>query len=199
MIKNPKFVISADIYNKCSQFAKDSVGTSADKYAKRNQNNISKITNDIICGKVAEQYVYETLKEIYPNLSQPDYNVYEKKLKNFSADLSDESIPIKIGVKSQNFDSEQLYGCSFVFQGNIGKKYDSDTGVFGEKDDSHFISFVSLNMPKRIGEIRAIVKVSWLIDNKLFKPMQLKNLQGNKCAVYFSDLEAFDPGDLWQI
>jgi len=40
---NLKYIISDEMYAKCEKFAQDSVLTSADKYARRNQSNIEKI------------------------------------------------------------------------------------------------------------------------------------------------------------
>jgi len=182
-----KLTISEELLNKCTQFAKDSVNTSADKYARRNQSNISKIIEDIRNGKIAEEVVWSTLSKIYPNLSQPDFNIYDKKNKNWNPDLRDQSIPLKLAVKSQEIKSEIAYGRSWVFQYGNGK-FDCDTGVFGTIDDTHYVSFVSLNIPKRTAEIHAIVRIKWLHENKLFKPMKMKNLQNNKLAVYYEDL-----------
>lgn len=191
--KDSYFTITEETLNKCMQFAKDSVTTSIDKYARRNQNNVNKIIEDIRNGKLAEEYVWQELKELYPNLSKPDYNIYDKKQKNWDADLKDPSVPLKIAVKSQEIKSEMAYGRSWVFQFRPESKFDTDTGIFGKQDNEDhyvsFVSFVSLNVAKRIGYIRALVKVNWLHQNKLFKAMQLKNLQNNKIAVYFSDLE----------
>lgn len=188
--KDMTFSIAEETLDKCLQFAKDSVATSIDKYARRHQNNVNKIIEDIRNGKLAEEYVWQKLSESYPNLSKPDYNIYDKKQKNWDADLKDLSIPLRIAVKSQEIKSEMAYGRSWVFQFNTESKFDTDTGVFSkQKNEDHYASFVSLNIAKRIGYIRAIVKINWLHQNKLFKAMQLKNLQNNKVAVYFSDLE----------
>lgn len=197
-IKDPKFVISEEVLQKCTQFAKDSVSTSADKYARRNQTNVIKIMDDIRNGKLAEESVYQKISEIYPNISKPDFNIYDKKQKSWDPDLKDSNIPIRVAVKSQEIKSEIAYGRSWVFQYGNGGKFDCDTGIFGKGDDSHFVCFVSLNVPKRQGQIQAIVKVQWLHDNNLFKPMKMKNLQGNKVAVYYEDLEKLSD-QLWQI
>lgn len=198
LIKNKMFTISDNVLKRCSDFAKESVGTSADKYARRNQSNIAKITKDITIGKVGEEYVWKILSDIYPNLSTPDYNIYDKKQKNWDPDLKDIDSGLKIAVKCQDIQSEINYGRSWVFQYNSGKKFDCDTGVFEKHDNNHYVCFVSLNTPKRCGELQAIVKISWLHDNNLFQPMKMKNLQGNKLAVYFDDLKKIED-ELWQL
>jgi hypothetical protein len=193
---DPKFIITPELLAKCLQFGKNSVGTSKDKYASRNQNNIEKIIKDIQRGKVAEQCVYDKLVLNYSNLSKPDFNIYEKKDKNWDPDLKDNDSLLKFAVKSQNKKSASMYGESYVFQiGN--RKYDCDTSIFGEIDLNHYVCFVSIDFDKNIGEIRGIVKVQWLHDNKLFKPMQLAYLK-SKVAVYYSDLEQYK-NQLFQI
>lgn len=193
------YTISEEIYQKCLQFAKDSVGTNSGKYASRNQFNVEKITKDIQVGKIGEECAYNFLTEKFPNLTKPDYVIYSKKDKSWSPDLKDLDSSIKIAVKSQNIDSAQAHGDSWVFQHRPNKKYDSDKEVFGDAiDQNQYVSFVSLNVPKRIGSVQAIVKIQWLHDNNLFKPMQKINLRDNKVAVYFEDLELFKD-QLWQI
>lgn len=195
---DPKFILTEEMIEKCSEFAKNSVGSSADKYARRNQFNIDKIMYDIKVGKLGEEGVYQKISQLYPDLSKPDYKIYDKKDKSWDSDLSDPIKHIKVGVKTQDIKSEVSYGRSWVFQYRAGKNYDSDTGIFKNSDTNNFVCFVSVNLPKRVGEIRGIVKVQWLHEQNLFKPMKLKNLQNNKVAVYYEDLEK-QPSKLFQL
>lgn len=188
---NPKFIIDSDTYNKCVTFAKASVGTSSDKYARRNQFDIDKIVKDIRNGKIGEEGVHKVLLEGLPQLSGPDHNIYDKKDKSWDPDLKDLSSGVRVGVKSQDYESAIHFGESWVFQFRAGQKYDVDTGIFGDKDDKHYVAFVALNVPKRTGEVRAIVRVSWLHEKNLFKEMKKQNLRGNKVAVYYDDLANF--------
>lgn len=193
-----KFIITPEIYEKCTDFAKASVGTSSNKYASRNQFNVEKIVKDIRNGKIGEEGVYQLLSATYPQLTQPDHNIYDKVNKSWDPDLKDAASGIRVGVKSQDIESAIHFGESWVFQFRAGQKYDVDTGIFGEKDDNHYVAFVALNVPKKTGEIRALVKVDWLHQNKLFKEMQKQTLRGNKVAVYYEDLERYKE-QLWQL
>ena len=195
---DPKFAISQDILDKCLTFAKSSVNTSSDKYARRNQFDVEKIIKDIRNGKVGEEAVYEKISALYPQLSKPDHQIYDKKNKSWDPDLKDTASKMRLAVKSQDIESAIAFGESWVFQFNDGKKYDCDTSIFGNTDDDHFVSFVSLNIPKRSGSIRALVKVSWLHQKKLFKEMKKQALRGNKVAVYYEDLEKYKD-ELWQL
>ncbi len=198
-MENPKFEITKEILESCSKFADDSVATSADKYARRGQMNVSKIRNDIRNGKIGEEGAWIKVSELYPNLSRPDFNIYDKKDKSWDPDLKDSDSNIRVAVKTQDYQSELDFSRSWVFQFGNGGKYDCDTGIFGkELDLNHYVSFVSINVPKRFGELRAIVKVQWLHDKKLFKEMKNPNLRGNKVAVYYEDLEKHID-ELWQL
>src|ERR1035437_635792 len=170
MIKDPKFLITEDMIEKCTEFANNSVGTSTGQYSKRGQFNVEKIEKDIKIGKLGEFGVYNKLLELYPQLTSPDTNIYSKGNKNWDADLKDRDAGISIGVKTQSVEQGALYGESWVFQSE-------DKGIFGKDiGDGHYVAFVSLNLPKMVGEIRGIVKVPWLIANDLFKPMKLAHL-----------------------
>lgn len=193
-----QFVITKDIFDKCTQFAKNSVTTSSDKYARRNQFDIDKIIKDIRNGKIAEEIVFLQVSSVVPGLTPPDYNIYDKKNKSWDPDLKDSNSNLHLAVKSQDIESEQSFSRSWVFQYGNGGKFDCDTGIFGKNNDNHYISFVSLNVPKRTGIIRALVKVNWLHNNKLFKEMKKQSLRGNKVAVYYEDLEKYSK-DLWQL
>lgn len=192
-------IITPEIYEKCTIFGKSSVTSSADKYAKRNQFDVEKIVKDIRNGKIAEELTRQVCLEQLPNLSEPDYNIYDKGNKSWDPDLKDLPLDIRVAVKSQDIESDINFGRSWVFQYGNGGKYDCDSGVFGKGDNSnHYVSFVSLNTPKRQGFIRALVKVSWLHDKKLFKEMKKQSLRGNKLAVYYEDLEKYKD-QLWQL
>lgn len=198
MTIEPNFEISPEVYTKCTNFANDSVKTSADKYARRNQNDVYKIMKDIRNGKIGEEAVYAKVVERFPKISEPDHNIYDKKDKSWAPDLKDADSDLRLAVKSQDFESAVNFGDSWVFQFGNGGKYDCDTEIFKEIDPNHYVAFVSLNVPKRKGTIRAIVKVSWLHEKKLFKEMKKQSLRGNKVAVYLEDLEKYKE-ELWQL
>lgn len=204
---NSKILISEDLLNKCMTFAKSSVSSSLDKYAYRHnfdindplavERAIDKFSKDICCGKIGEELVYSIFSEKIPGLSKPDYNIYSKKDKSWSSDLKDKDSLLSIAVKSQDIRSSINYGDSWVFQIGDGKK-DMDKEIFKNYNEHHYVSFVSLNVPKRSGQIRAMVKTSWLHNNKLFKNMVKDSLRSNKVAVYLENLEEYNK-ELWQL
>lgn len=192
-----KFIITDDMIQKCTDFAEKSVSTSADKYARRNQFNVEKIKKDILIGKIGEQGAWNILSKVYADLSSPDYAIYDKKQKKYNPDMIDSSTGIKVACKTQDFQSSMLYGDSWVFQNN--GSYDTDKEIFKKDlDSNNLVTFISTNFAKKTGEIRSIVKVDWLKQHNMFKPMKLKHLQNNKVAVYLEDLQKFS-AEMFQI
>ena len=195
---NPQFVISSKVFNKCDEFAQASLDTNSNRYARRNQFNIAKIAKDIRNGKIAEEYVYQNISPFYADLTAPDYQIYAAKNKSWDPDLKSEATKLNLAVKSQDIESALAYGESWVFQFNNGGNYDCDKGIFKEKNPNHYVAFVALNVAKKTGSLRAVVKVDWLHQKHLFKEMKKKTLRGNKVAVYFEDLEKY-PKQLFQL
>jgi len=207
MTMNSKFDISTETLDKCRRFGADSVSSSLDKYAFRHgfdvndpdavERAVSKFSKDITIGKIGEEFVYRKYVERIPELSPPDYNIYSIKDKSWEPDLKDLSSNLSIAVKSQDIRSKIDNSESWVFQlGSNGK--DTDKEIFNEVDDNKYVAFTSLNIPKRFGEIKAVVKLSWLHKMELFKPMQIDRLQSNKIAVYMCDLDNYKD-NLWQL
>ncbi len=188
---NEKIPIDEDLLTKAKNFAEASVNSSSDKYARRNQFSLEKIKQDITVGRVGEEIVYQQLKLVVPQLTSPDYTIYEAYDKSWDPDLKDLSTGTKFAVKTQDIRSDLEFGTSWVFQYNQNKNYDCDKEIFKEKNNS-YVCLVSLNIPRHYGSIRAIVKTDWLHQNSLFKDMKQEYLKGNKLAVYYDDLEKFE-------
>lgn len=203
---NSKFILTPEIISKCEQFARASAPTNMSALNRRGQSNPEAIIRQIKTGKSGEVCVHEIVSKDYPNLSEPDFNVYEKKDKSWSPDLQDLVTGFRLGVKSQEMESALQYYESWVFQFNDGKKFDCDTEVFGnDLDPNHYVTFVLVNTPKKVSQIRAIVKVQWLHDKELFQPMALQKFKStnNKLAVYYDHPEYNSlikyADELWQL
>lgn len=188
-----KYIISEELFNKTLEFAKDSAPTSQNKYAARGQNDIVRITSQIQAGKIGEQAIHDKLIIYLTGLSEPDYEIYHGKQKNWNPDLSDITIdpPITIGSKAQEYQQSLLFGESWVCEYRQDAKFDRDTGIFSEeaKKPGHFICCSLVNVPKRWVQLKAIIAISTLHEKKLFEPMVKKNLQSNKLAIYMDSIE----------
>ena len=192
---DPKATITVEMIEKATDFSAASVDTSTDKYASRNQFNRTKIVSDILTGKLAEELVYQKLKDYYLDLTEPDYAIYDKKNKSWEADLRVPSENLRIAVKSQTEDAARRWGRSWVFQLGNARDYDKEVVL---KKNNHYVALVSLDLPNMCGEIKSIVSIQWLHDNDMFKEMKLKYLQNNKKAVYYDDLISLEE-ELFQL
>ena len=102
----------------CKKFAIESCGTSKDEYARRNQNDMSKIQRDIYFGKLAEYMVYNNLIERGYIVNEPDVAIYIGYRKSYDADLTATTnagkieLHVKCHVKNSNFP------VSWMFQKN---------------------------------------------------------------------------------
>jgi hypothetical protein len=205
-VYNSKLIISPEILDKCEKFATASAPTNMSALSRRGQSNPEAIKRQIKSGKIAEVLVHQEASKNFPKLSEPDFNIYSKKEKSWDPDLRDLDSEIRIAVKSQEREQADYYHESWVFQFNDGKNYDCDTEIFGKNiNPNQYVAFILLNTPKKTGEIRAIVKVQWLHDKKLFQPMALAkfNQTNNKLAVYYDHPEYNSlikyQNELWQL
>ena len=95
--------------NKCEKFADDQLKGSAKLYAYRGESSKIKMREDIVIGKLAEVGACKFFKS-----KKPDFTIYERSKKSYSADLKLGNM--RIHVKSQSKESIRKYGHSWLFQ-----------------------------------------------------------------------------------
>lgn len=106
--------IPQEDYNKCLIFSNSVVDTNIDCYTRRNQNNLFKIKQDILVGKLAEFATYRFLVSKGRTVQEPDCQVYASNRKSFSADLTDGVN--KYHVKCMKKETAARFGLSWSFQ-----------------------------------------------------------------------------------
>ena len=77
-------------------FAHNCAKTNLSEYAKRNQENVKKVVQDICNGKIAELLVHRYLIEKGKPCTPPDFVIYPPKYKSYEADLISGSIHIHV-------------------------------------------------------------------------------------------------------
>ncbi len=155
----------------CSAFSNEVYQTNKDIYAQRNQNNESKVKNDIYIGKLAEFAVYNYLLSKGKIVSAPDIMIYESKKKSYDADLyinKDSPLHVKSCI-----DTGSQYN-SWLFQPN--------DPVTNEPTEDDMISFVVIT-PEALFYCY-IVKASDILDTY----REPRNKLLNKKAIYEIDL-----------
>lgn len=140
------------------------------------QHNVDKIKNDIIIGKLGEIAAYKYITSKGRVCTYPDFNVYQAYEKTYEADLF--SNDNKIHVKTQDIDSANRFGTSWMFQKN-------DTLTFSPSE-KEFILLSVLDSKNMKVMIKKIEKASYFIG-KYKEPIK-ESLRGNKLTIYLSDL-----------
>jgi hypothetical protein len=163
----------------CTNFSKK-VDTSL--YINRNQFDENKRIIDSRNGKLGELITYYYLIDKYPNISYPDFNIYNIKDKSWDYDLKEDNF--NLHVKTQEYLQSQKFGESWIFQ-------NEDKHIFKTYNNNDYVSFVLLNYIQKFATIKAIVPVSLLHEKQLFKKTILNYLT-TKSAVYFEDIIGMD-------
>lgn len=181
-----KYIIENSIIEKCNNFAANVIDSNKNIYKRRNQSNIKKITSDISIGKIAEEYSFSIIRQYVEDISPPDYNIYSGKNKNWEPDLKSKNF--NFSIKCQEISSAKKHGESWVFQ--LGyDSFDCDNFTFSyDIFNKNFVVFNLIDIRNKYGEIKAIVPIKNLHDNKLFKPVKVPMLRSTKVAVYYSDI-----------
>lgn len=173
-----EYYLGTDIYRLCENFADRVVYTNKDEYAKRKQSNLQKIKQDIFVGKLAEWGIYFIyLQRGRKNVSVPDMNIYSKENKSFDPDLRWGLF--NLHIKSQNFESADRYGDSWIFQAkdplfDFSNEYDIVVGCRVGIDDFELGAFVEILLEKPFRSLT-------------FGETKLAKFGGNKKAVYLKD------------
>lgn len=189
-----KIIFTPEDMQKCIEFS-EQVDTSL--YAQRNQWDVQKRKIDSKVGKLGELATYYNLVDKYPDITYPDFKIYKAKEKSWDFDLKSNSF--NLHVKSQEALQGNKFGESWIFQFGNGKNRHYDKEIFDKLSPNQYISFVKVNLLTKEAEVRAIVSLDLLHDNKLFAlPVLEKLQQANKLAVYYKDLQKFSD-KLWQL
>lgn len=161
--------------NICNEFVENSYNSNVDYYAKRNQNDVSKIKHDIYYGKLAEFAVYQYLS-ITSDVTKPDTQVYNKYKKSFDADLIID-YRFNLHVKSQHICFVDKFGLSWNFQ--------KEDLLITKPSDNDYVCLCSIVDLSNV-RIVAIKKASDLVDK--YKEPILEKLKSIKKVLYYSDI-----------
>lgn len=190
-----------EMFDKCKQFAEDSLGSSVDQYARRGQNaqNRDRMIIQLTNGKLAEELAYATFVNQFNDLSPPDYNVYAKKDKSWTPDLTSVANDIRIAVKAKDARDAAQWGPSWIVE-------KTDRKIFGEKLDNQnldpyqYVCMVVVDQINRKGQVMACMSLQWLHDHECFEKPDRDYLASKLTVRLDSLLKVIkDQSELWQL
>lgn len=182
-IFTPK-TLSTEDWDKCIKFAYGS-GYIYNQYSeKRNQQDCSKHKHDNLIGKVAEIVVYNSIKP-FKEISEPDFNIYERKNKSWKADMQLKD-GLDIHVKAQDTEQGLRFGISWIFQWGDNSGYGGKDSIYADGANG-WVCFTSVDESKKSGEILAIIRIDILKKCGLaYEDPKKPSLIGIKKAVYYN-------------
>lgn len=190
-----------DMIDKCKTFATDSLGTSIDQYARRGQDPakryrmIIQLTN----GKLAEELAFATYQPYFSDLSPPDYEIYQKKDKSWTPDLTSDGSNLRVAVKAKDAVDAREWGASWIFE-------KTDRKIFGSKldnsnlDPNQYVCMIVVDRSVPGARVEACVKLQWLHDKNLFEKPD-RDYLGTKLTVRLDSIKKIieSSDELWQL
>ena len=179
------------LYDSCKVFAENEYETTGAHRRKRYQSNPKRVKMQTADGKMGEWLVTKYLKSMGLECSEPDMEIYKASKKSFDADLYVGEHHLH--CKTQNAESAQRYGISWVFQAGsrYGSRGHSDPIVGG---GDGLAVFVKLDPKEYKGTICGPFKMEDLRPH--FKDPVLKHLKGIKTCLYWKDISELSAFEL---
>lgn len=196
-----KGVFNQALIQKCQRFAEDSLDLSLDQYAKRGQDPYKRghILKQIVNGKLAEELTFATYCPYFPDLTHPDFAVYQKKDKSWSPDLTSQAGGLTLSVKAKDQRDADRWGASWIFE-------NTDRKTFGSKLDgrnlepNQYVCLIVVDPVAQKGEVKACLNLQWLHDHQLFESPDRDYLGTKKTVRLKSLLEKItNQEELWQL
>ena len=148
--------------------------------------NLNKIEQDIVDGRIAEWVTKYILSDIYGNITPPDETVYVTD-KQWKPNLVCITTGQEFSVHSQNTKSAKNNGESWVFSIH-------DPEFKGLCDPKRKECFVLIDLGEKIAKLRVLINIGTIHAKHLFKDLQ--KLGYHKKCVYYKDIEEADKCEL---
>ena len=167
----------------CMEYAKNQIndGIVLEQYKKRHQHNPERIKWNYFVGKIGEFAVYEYLTNLGYECTPPDLTITSDK--SYAADLICEGryIHVKTCEDAPRYRYTRIER-SWVFQKNDRLIYNP------HPDDFIALCILYENNSSFYVNVWKIIRASFFIKNRLYKPLKVKRLNATKTAIYFDDV-----------
>lgn len=162
---------------------------SNNNYASRNQPNSKLVKEDGVTGKRGEWVAYYALKPFFPDITEPDMNIYRPGSKNWNTDM--QAGKIEFACKTCDQHTIDGFTLSWIVQRQDKTGYGRDLRFYGKDNQNDLFIGIELNKDATSGHIAAIIPVKFIVDNKILALPGSTKMQEVKDAIYASHLTFF--------
>lgn len=186
--------LTAEDRTKVEEFATKIDATVRKIYENRNgqhyNRNPKRLHEQQVGAKLTEIAVHRHITSLGLQCSEPDFNIYEKRDKNFSPDmkLSDGS---PIHVKSQEPHVASRHGISWMVEKTDKEVYINTTG---------YMALCLVSLEHNTVRLLGLPKTSFLKDKGiLYGQPKAEYLRETKATIYYDELSSQDANDVWAL
>lgn len=184
MIKNTIMVkLTLAEIRKAGEFAKLRA-KDVDLYKKRGGFKVE----DIINGALGEIAVNKLLKDVFPDITDPDFNIYDKSKKSYKADM--QSGFKHFHVKSQSIKSAETYGASWLMQ-----RHDP---TLQKPEHNHYIVPTVVDVQNKVVWVYGCIPMKTLVSENLVGECVVPIFRQTKVCIYLETLTSnLTPSRRW--
>ncbi len=178
------------------QVSEDDVNTAED-FTKKRSGDVAVYearggfkTSDILNGALAEIAVHKVLKEMFPEVTEPDFAIYDRTKKSFNADLA--AGDKFFHVKGQSISSAERYTESWLMQ-----RFDP---IIKRPESNHYLVPCVVDVDRRLVTIHGIIPFTEIVNQNAIDECTVPKFRTTKIALRLSTfIKKFDESTLWSL
>lgn len=147
-------------------------------------------SSDIVNGALAEIAVFNVLVDLFPDVTEPDFNIYDKSRKTFDADLK--AGDLHFHVKGQSISSAERYTESWLMQ-----RFDP---ILKRPKENHFLVPCVVDVDRRLVLIHGMIPLVDIVKENAIDECTVPRFRATKVALRLSTfIKKFDKSTLWAV
>lgn len=146
--------------------------------------------SDIITGALAEIACHKLIRKHEPELSKPDFTIYDKSQKTYKADLYTETRSFHI--KGQTLQSAETYGASWLMQRR--------DPILNDPENGHYLVPCVVDEENKVVYVYGCVPMRTMTTEGLIGECVVPMFRTNKVCIYLSEItKKLSPNRRWSI
>lgn len=143
---------------------------------------------DIINGALGELAVNKLLKDAFPDITDPDFNIYDKSQKSYKADM--QSGNKHFHVKSQSILSAETYGASWLMQ-----RHDP---TLKNPEHNHYMVPTVVDVKNKVVWVYGVIPMKTLVSEGLVGECVVPMFRQTKVCIYLETITgSLTPSRRW--